>query len=132
MGFSLRIILFMVFAVIGLSCSSRVTRVTRNDVHERVKRDLPIGSTLPQAKAFLESLEINGIKARRYDYVPRPPVGTDQPSGAQKMVRGYMRASIDRAASDYRNLQEYRILITLYFGEDERLSDYKIEAMGDW
>jgi hypothetical protein len=56
--------------MLSLFFACKVTRVTQTQVEERISKELPLGSTVPEVVRFLDSLEINGLKARQYGYIP--------------------------------------------------------------
>jgi hypothetical protein len=53
------------------------------------------------------------------------PAGTDNPISNPDDVAGYLIANIKNSARDNMRIQVYRIEITFYFDNDERMIDYR-------
>jgi hypothetical protein len=127
---TIQLVIALIMIVSFLAC--KVTRVTEMQVEERISKELPLGSTVPEVVRFLDALEINGLKPRQYGYIPSEPVGTERLKGMEDRVKGYLAASIENSARDGIKLQVYRIYMTFYFDRDERLIAHKTITQGDW
>ena len=121
-----------VATAILIPACGKTTRVTKEEVDRRIKQEIPLGSSQAHVVGFLNSLEVNGIKAEHWGYMPERPTGTYELAGRQSLVEGYIKASMRNVAQEPRKLQVYRIEMTFYFGKGELLIDYRLETLGDW
>lgn len=131
-GHSFLVAVFALIWGITFGACGYKAAVSENEVKDRIEKDIPRGSNISQVLAFLNSLEIKGLKAEHSGFIPGKPAGTDRPTRNQGEVMGYVIASIKNAARDDSKLQVYRIEIFLYFDKDQRLIDYKTQTRGDW
>jgi hypothetical protein len=120
------VVLELVFA---MGCGRKIT-VTQEQVEQRIHQEIPLGSTRDEVVTFLESLSINGLRAEHYGYIAGKPSGTDGLPEKLHLVEGYVGAVMRKVAQS--PLQVYRIEMTFYFGEEERLIAYRLRTLGDW
>lgn len=63
------IIAAIIFVAAGLPGSCDGQKVTKEDVYQRISREVPLGSTKSHIISFVYALEINGHKAARGEYI---------------------------------------------------------------
>lgn len=114
------------------SCGGRVTKVSQEEVEQRIKSEIPIGSNKGQVIAFLDNLEINGIKAQHHGYKPDEPKSMVASMRGQYLMNGYITAVMYKTGYDHSQFQVYRINMVFYFDSDDRLKNYKLQTFGDW
>lgn len=128
-----------VFAFIFLlaSCGQRATevlftsgeqKVTKGDVYQNISKKVSMGASKSEVISVVDSLEINGFKAKRSDYARAESLYIDAPDGKKVKVAGIMSA-------DFRNVRSgpmtfNTVGVIFYFDESERLINYHIDYFG--
>lgn len=107
-------------------------KMTDEEMEQRIKEESPIGSSKDRVIAFLDSVNIHGLKPHHGEYNDESPIGTNALEGRQNEVRGYLVAGIPKVGRDPSQFQVYNMNIIFYFGTGERLIAYKIQTLGDW
>ena len=114
------------------SCGKKEMKVTNSQMEELIKKEIPIGSSRSQVVTFVDSLNINSVKAITLGYMDGSPSGTDELKGRRNEVKGYLLARLPKVGTDPSQFQVYEMRVMFYFGAGERLIDYKIQTHGDW
>jgi hypothetical protein len=96
-------------------------------VYQNVSRDIQIGATKSDVMKYLDSLEINGIKAERGDYARGGYTITDT-HGKEVEVDG----SIGATFSEWGLPHDFcsTIGVIFYFDKSEKLITYHIDCFG--
>ena len=121
----------VVLTLAVIYCGRKEMKVTNAQMEERIKQEIPIGSSKAQVIAFVDKLNINSRKATSLGYIDGKPLGTDELTGQQDKVVGYLVAGIPKVGQDPSQFQVYHMRMIFYFGAGERLIDYRIETLGD-
>src|SRR5437870_10792117 len=98
----------LVLSFLLVSCG-KVTRVRQEEVEERIKREIPVGSRTLQVIAFLDALNINGVKVEHRGYIPGKLIGTDELKDPRHEVAGYVAGWMKEVSRDPSKFQVYSI-----------------------
>jgi hypothetical protein len=120
------IVISLVAVVSNISCSHN-HKVSKGNVYQRVSGDIQIGATKSEVMKYLDSLEINGIKAERGDYIRVGYTVTDI-HGKEVEVDGTIGAMFKERGlpPDFCNT----IGVIFYFDKSEKLITYHIDCFG--
>lgn len=123
------------FALISISIVSTLSniscahhhKVTKGNVYQRISRDIQTGATKSEVIRYLDSLEINGIKADRGDYASGGYIIKDT-AGRDVEVGGALGATFSERwkPPDFCNT----IGVIFYFDKSEKLITYHIDCFG--
>jgi hypothetical protein len=94
-------------------------KVTKGDVNIRIGEEIPLGSTKYQVMAFVDSLEINGFKATRGEYI------SPYNFGGQTDINGYLGACIKGVRGGFMTWDA--VCMMFYFDEQDRLVTYQVD-----
>jgi hypothetical protein len=94
-------------------------KVTKGDVLERIQKDLQIGSTRQQVAAFIDPLEINGIKATQGNYI------TPSERNGDPRVKGFVGSCLCDKRSGL--VDSDCVCMMFYFDESEKLVTYEVD-----
>ena len=126
-------VLGLAVAVLAATCcGKREFNVSDAQMHELIKKDVPIGSSRSKVEAFVAGININSVEAFTFGYLDGNPIGTDKLKEEGHKVKGHLVATLPRVGRDPSKFQVYQMRIVFYFGLDERLLDYKLQTLGDW
>lgn len=105
-------------------------RVTVEQIDERVRSAVPVGSSVSQVIAFIDSIKIDSLKIVRNEYLPGLPDDNLEhiPANIERATVGYLVAAIVNVERD--DLAAYNIDIYFYFGEDGKLIYYTVKKHG--
>jgi hypothetical protein len=105
-------------------------RVTVDDVDERVRTAVSVGSSVSQVTAFIDSLRIDSLKIVRSEYRAFPPDDSLEhpPSSVEAATKGHLVATIVNVERD--ELAAYNIDAYFYFGKGEELIHYTVKKHG--
>lgn len=103
-------------------------KVTKGDVYQQISKKVSIGASKSEVVKAVDSLEVNGFKAQRSDYVRAESLSVDAPDGRKVNVAGTMSADFRNVASGPMTFNTVSIIF--YFDESERLINYHIDYFG--
>ena len=120
------VIISIISALPIVSCTHN-HKVSKGSVYQNVSRDIQIGATKSDVMKYLDSLEINGIKAERGDYARGGYTITDT-HGKEVEVDG----SIGATFSEWGLPHDFcsTIGVIFYFDKSEKLITYHIDCFG--
>lgn len=119
------------------SCGQRTTnvlftsgeqKVTKGDVYQNISKKVSIGASKSEVISAVDSLEVNGFKAKRSDYVSSKSLYIDAPNGKKVNVAGTMSADFHDVGSGSMTFNTVGVIF--YFDDSERLINYHIDYFG--
>jgi len=115
------------FAATLLLTSCKPT-ITKGDVYQRFNKDIRVGATKSEVIRYVDSLEVNGVKPRRDEYV-RDTSGypVTAPDGKEVEVEGQIYTSFSNGVSWSFNFCAHVDAI-FYFDKSDKLITYHIDC----
>lgn len=111
-----------VSTILLVSCGQKITK---GDVYQSISKKISIGANKADVIKVTASLEVNGYRVERSNYLPAESVYIDAPDGKKIKVAGTMSANFRDAGSGPMTFNSIGIIF--YFDESERLVNYHID-----
>jgi len=121
---SISLIIFLTFFPIFTLTSCESVRVSKDEVDNSIKDNLPLGSSISQVMAFLKSREIEQHPYTE-DLEPLFAPSEAEPTPEKKR---FILARIPDVKR--KGLSKWDMYVVFYFDEEGRLIEYKIKTIG--
>ncbi|MEW6126615.1 MAG: hypothetical protein AB1757_06205 [Acidobacteriota bacterium] len=117
-----------------LSCQTKITPkyVSSNDLEKIINEKAPLGTSVSDVRKFIDSWEVNSIKATLLRYTEGNPNQLITPDDSNLIVSSYMEVSFPQIYREEHFLYatSFSLYILFYFDKSGHLIDHKINMIG--
>jgi hypothetical protein len=124
------VLLLIASAFFVASCGDKEFRLTREQVEERIKKELPNGATQGQVKQFISSFKPEfEVDEREYE-VKASAAAAEASGSVDSHYHGIIRARIRKIGRDPKIFALFDLHLEFYFDEKGLLVGHKLETYG--
>ncbi len=122
----------LVFGGVIVNSLREKTFITQEELATKIDQTLPLGTSIDDVKAFLNSYR-SQFQLEIYDYQEPVPKenNEDTPKEPLPTAKGYLGAWLHRSGVIPLSLITWHIKMNFYFDHDKKLVGYKLLTYGD-